>query len=40
MPILVGYHALQRFCPEIEPGALEMGVLHPPGCCILMSVAL
>jgi hypothetical protein len=28
---MVGYHALQRFCREIEPGAPGIGILHPHG---------
>jgi len=28
---IVGYHALQRFCPEIEPRALGIEILHPHG---------
>ena len=33
------YHALQRFCPEIEPGAQGMEYCTPLRCCILMGVA-
>jgi len=27
----LAYHALQWFCPEIEPGAPGIGILHPHG---------
>jgi hypothetical protein len=38
-PISSGITRCNDFAPEIEPRALGMGVLHPPGCCILMGVA-